>query len=236
MTAQAVHIDVHTHILPGMDDGASSVEESLRLLGELSRQGMTAVAVTPHFYADREHPAEFFARRQSSLSLLEKRPDLPITLLPGAEVCYYQGVSRTERLPEFAIGSTKLLLLEMPFYDWTPSVVGEVLSIQRDRNLKVIVAHIDRYFGTKSIKYMEALRQNGVLFQINASAFLDRRRRNEALHLLRDHTAQFVASDCHNMEIRPPRLDEAFAVIEKKLGSEVLQRLKADSEVCFGGR
>lgn len=236
LNVQADHVDIHTHILPNMDDGASSAEESLQLLGALSRQGVTAAAATPHFYADREHPSEFFARRQNSLSLLMNQLDFPITILSGAEVCYYPGISRTERLPEFAIGSTKLLLLEMPFYDWTASVVDEVLSIQRDRDLKAIVAHIDRYFGTKSIKYMEELRQNGILFQINASAFLDRRRRNEALRLLRDQTAQFVASDCHNMDSRPPRLDEAFAVIEKKLGSEYLQKLKENSEIYFGRR
>ena len=124
----------------------------------------------------------------------------------------------------------------MPFYDWTASVVNEVLSIQRDRNLKVIVAHIDRYFGTKSMAYIEELRQNGILFQINANAFLDRKRRNEALRLLRNQTAQFVASDCHSMELRPPRLDEAFAVIKKQLGSEFLRWLNENSKICFEGR
>lgn len=236
MMKEKCTVDIHAHILPQMDDGASSTEESLQLFSELKKQGFTVIAATPHFYADRENPSDFFDRRQNAMSLLVEKLDKGIKVLPGAEVCYYQGISRTERLPEFAIGSTKLLLLEMPFYDWTASVVNEVLSIQRDRKLKVIVAHIDRYFGTKSMAYIEELRQNGILFQINANAFLDRKRRKEALRLLRNQTAQFVASDCHSMELRPPRLDEAFAVIKKQLGSEFLRWLNENSKICFEGR
>ena len=229
-------VDIHTHILPGMDDGAASVEESLLLADELSKQGVRAVAATPHFYADREHPFEFFARRQNSLASLKEKLDFPVTILPGAEVCYYQGISRTEKLPDFAIDSTDLLLLEMPFDHWTTLTINEVFSIQRDRKLKVVIAHIDRYFGTKAMGFIEDMRQNGILFQINASAFVDRKRRNEALRLLGNRTVQFVASDCHNMESRPPRLDEAFSVIEKKLGSKSLQWLDENSKIYFEGR
>ncbi len=88
-------VDIHTHILPVMDDGASSVEESLQLASELSKQRITVIAATPHFYADRENPSDFFERRQKAVSLLAEKLDKSVTVLPGAEVCYYQGISRT---------------------------------------------------------------------------------------------------------------------------------------------
>ncbi|MDO4811169.1 MAG: capsular polysaccharide biosynthesis protein [Eubacteriales bacterium] len=218
-------IDIHTHVLPAMDDGCSTVEESLQLLSELSRQGVTAVAATPHFYADRENPSSFLTRRQKTLSALTEKLDFDLTLLPGAEVCYYQGVSRTEELPEFAIGSSELVLLEMPFYDWTPSVINEVFSIQRDRKLNVVIAHIDRYLSRKNMAHIESLLDFGVLFQINATAFLDKKKRSAALDLLKKKTVHFIASDCHNMTSRPPKLRDAYDVIEKKLGYKYLEWL-----------
>lgn len=230
MMEEKCTVDIHTHILPGMDDGASSPEESLQLAHELSRQGVTVVAATPHFYADRENPSDFFDRRQNAISLFSDKLDKSITVLPGAEVCYYQGISRTERLPDFVIGQTNLILLEMPFCDWTQSVINEVCSIQRDRKLQVVIAHIDRYMSKKNIKYIEYMLRLGITFQINASAFLDKKRRNTALNMLENRAVHFVASDCHNMTTRLPKLRDAYEVIEKKLESDALTWLCKQSK------
>ncbi len=235
MMEEKCTVDIHTHILPGMDDGASSPEESLQLAHELSRQGVTVVAATPHFYADRENPSDFFDRRQNAISLFSDKLDKRIKVLSGAEVCYYQGISRTQRLPDFVIGQTNLLLLEMPFCDWTKSVINEVCSIQRDRKLQVVIAHIDRYMSKKNIEYMEDMLRLGVLFQINASAFLDKKRRNEALNMLKNKKVHFVASDCHNMTSRSPKLAEAYGVIEKKLGHDYSEWLEEQSKIYFQG-
>lgn len=216
-------MDIHTHILPGMDDGASSVEESMQLLAELSNQGVKTVAVTPHFYADREAPEAFFERRQKSFSLLTGKLNSDVIVLPGAEVCYYQGISRTKELSEFTIGDTNLLLLEMPFCDWTASVINEVFSIQRDRKLQVVIAHIDRYFSRKNIEYIEEMVSFGIKLQINADAFLNRKCKWKVLNMLKMGYIHYIASDCHNMTSRPPRLTEAYAVIEKKLGKQYLE-------------
>ncbi len=233
MMEEKCTVDIHTHILPGMDDGASSPEESLQLAHELSRQGVTVVAATPHFYADRENPSDFFDRRQNAISLFSDKLDKRIKVLSGAEVCYYQGISRTQRLPDFVIGQTNLLLLEMPFCDWTKSVINEVCSIQRDRKLQVVIAHIDRYMSKKNIEYMEDMLRLGVLFQINASAFLDKKRKNTALNMLKNRTVHFVASDCHNMIARTPKLLDAYEIIEKKLGSDSLKWLCEQSKIYF---
>lgn len=236
MTAENGMVDIHAHILPCMDDGAASVQESLRLLEALSKQGITAVAATPHFYADRESPSEFFGRRQEAVSLLTATGETGVTVLTGAEVCYYQGISRTERLSEFAISQTGLLLLEMPFSDWTASVIKEVCSIQRDRGLQVVIAHIDRYFGVRGLSDgMEDMLRSGVFFQLNADALLDRKCRGAALGLLEDRVVHFVASDCHNMKTRAPRLNEAYSVIEKKLGRNAVDCLWEYSEKVLEG-
>ena len=227
--------DIHTHILPGMDDGASTVEESLMMLSELFRQGVTTVAATPHFYADRESPKDFFERRQEAFSRLEGKLNGDLTVLPGAEVRYYQGISGTTELPELTIGDTNLLLLEMPFGEWTPSVVNEVYSLQRDRKLQVVIAHIDRYFSRNNLKYTEGMRSFGIMFQLNADVFFDRKRKSTALKMLESKAVDFIASDCHNMTSRPPMLTEAYTVMEKKLGSDCKEWLLEQSEAYFRG-
>ncbi len=226
-------IDIHTHILPNMDDGPSSTEESLQLLAELSRQGTAAVVATPHFYAERETPQEFFNRRQKSVSLLADKLDGSITVLTGAEVLYYHGISRTESLSEFTLGSTNLLLLEMPFCDWTSSMVNEVYSIQRDRNLQVVIAHVDRYLTRKNKEYIEDMLDFEILFQINATAFLDKKQRAAALSMLKSRSVHFIASDCHNMMSRPPKLSDAYSVIEKRIGTEYVRYLNNNCGLYF---
>lgn len=225
--------DIHTHILPGTDDGSASPEESLRLLSALSAQGVTTVAATPHFYAEQDNPAAFFSRRQEALALLKSLPVPDIRILPGAEVLLYPGISRTEQLPRFAIGDTSLLLLEMPFSDWMASEVAEVVSIVRERKLQVVLAHIDRYLTRKNIRYLLELRQTDVLFQVNADAFLNRKTKKAALDLLADGMVQFIGSDCHNMTSRPPRLSEAYGVIEGKFGKRPLEWLAEQSAMYF---
>lgn len=233
MIAENELADIHTHILPGMDDGSSSVEESLQMLNSLREQGVSTVAVTPHFYADRDNPTEFLKRRQKAVSALKEKQEPGMTVIQGAEVCYYQGVSRTEELPEFTIGDTKLLLLEMPFCDWTDSIINEVYSIQRDRKLTVVMAHIDRYISRKNMKYISDLLYFGVLAQVNASAFIEKKRRKEALNMLQNRDVHFLGSDCHNMAVRPPRIREACDVIEDKLGHEYIRWFADYSKLYF---
>ena len=225
--------DIHTHILPGMDDGSASAEETLALLSSLSAQGVTTVAATPHFYAERDNPTDFFRRRQEAMETV-KGLELPdIRVLPGAEVLFYPGISRTEMLPEFAIGETGLLLVEMPFCSWNDSEVGEVVSIGRTRGLQVVLAHIDRYLTRKNTGYLTELMQNDVLFQVNADAFLDRRKKKAALGLFADGLVRFVGSDCHNMTSRPPKLSDAYRVISDEFGKGAIAWLADQSAMFF---
>ena len=138
-------IDIHTHILPGMDDGSGSLEESLAMAKESARQGVRLLAATPHFYATQEDPERFLQRREKSLALLESawQEGFP-TLLVGAEVRYFDGISRVEEVSWLTLDHTRILLLEMPFTSWSGRMVDEVLELQRSRGLQVLLAHVSR--------------------------------------------------------------------------------------------
>lgn len=222
-------IDLHSHILPEMDDGSKSPAESAALLQMLQQQGVTTVAATPHFYA-KETPEAFLKRRQEAvakLPLLEGGPEI----LLGAEVAYFSGMGSCEALIPLQIENSKLLLIEMPFQDWSENVVEDVCEIPVQLGLIPVLAHINRYTGKHQFpKYKDLLLQSGVLFQCNAEAFLSFGPRRWALDQLKKGYIHFLGSDCHNQDKRPPQLDRANDIITKKFGRIFLRQFYKDSE------
>lgn len=222
-------IDFHSHILPGIDDGSSSPEESIAMLGMEAEQGIAQVIVTPHFYARYDTPEHFLQQRAASCvqlkAALTGRGKLP-RIRVGAEVHYFSGISDSEVLSRLTIGRTNSLLLEMPSAPWSERMYREIEGIYEKQGILPVIAHVDRYirpFHTHGIpKRLEAL---PVLVQANASFFLDRSTRSMALRMLRKGQIHLLGSDCHNLASRQPNLGEAVAVIRKHLGEEALQRI-----------
>lgn len=212
-------IDIHSHILPGMDDGSSSLEESLSMARESARQGVRLLAATPHFYATQEDPNSFLWRREKSLALLESAwQDSFPTLLVGAEVRYFDGISRVEKIAHLTLDHTRILLLEMPFTSWSRRMVEEVVELQRSRGLQVLLAHVERYLKDQDGQVWETFRQNGVWMQCNANFFLRWQTKRKAQALFKKGEIQMLGSDTHNMDTRPPNLALARDALVKSLG------------------
>ena len=223
-------IDIHSHILPGMDDGSSSLEESLAMARESARQGVRLLAATPHFYATQEDPNSFLRRREKSLALLESawQEGFP-TLLVGAEVRYFDGISRVEKIAHLTLDHTRILLLEMPFTSWSSRMVDEVLELQRLRGLQVLLAHIERYLGDQKTGVWEQLRQSGVWTQCNANFFLRWQTKRKAQAMFKKGEIHMLGSDTHNMTTRPPNLAMARDALVKSLGQAVWRSFERQS-------
>ena len=223
-------IDIHTHILPGMDDGSGSLEESLAMAKESARQGVRLLAATPHFYATQEDPNSFLRRREKSLALLESAwQDSFPTLLVGAEVRYFDGISRVEKIAHLTLDHTRILLLEMPFTSWSRRMVEEVVELQRSRGLQVLLAHVERYMKNQDGQVWETFRQNGVWMQCNANFFLRWQTKRKAQALFKKGEIQMLGSDTHNMTSRPPNLALAREVLVKSLGQTVWRSFERQS-------
>ena len=223
-------IDIHTHILPGMDDGSSSLEESLSMARESARQGVRLLAATPHFYATQEDPNSFLRRREKSLALLESAwQDSFPTLLVGAEVRYFDGISRVEKIAHLTLDHTRILLLEMPFTSWSRRMVEEVVELQRSRGLQVLLAHVERYLKDQDGQVWETFRQNGVWMQCNANFFLRWQTKRKAQALFKKGEIQMLGSDTHNMTTRPPNLAMARDTLVKSLGQAVWRSFERQS-------
>lgn len=222
-------IDFHTHILPKVDDGSKSVQESLAMLKLEAEQGIGHVVATPHFYPSYDSPEAFLAKRSRAEAqlreALEKHPDLP-KLSIGAEVHYFSGISESDILQELTIGKNRCILIEMPQSVWTEGMYRELENIYLRQGLTPVIAHLDRYIRPfRTHKIPERLQELPVLVQANASFFLDRSTYRMAMRLLRENKIQLLGSDTHNLTNRAPNLGQAVARIEAALGSGIFAQI-----------
>lgn len=230
-------IDFHSHVLPGIDDGSASLEESIELLRKLYRQGISHVVATPHFYPRHDDPVSFHEKRREAEQLLreemEFHADMP-ELTVGAEVHFFPGISQSDVLEGLTIGENRCILIEMPGSPWAQNMYRELEEIHTRQGLIPIVAHVDRYMSPlRTHGIPDRLAELPVLVQANASFFLHGSTRPLALKLLRQDKIHLLGSDCHNLTTRPPLLGDAIEVIRQKLGEEVLEQIRGYQRDLF---
>ena len=226
--------DFHTHLLPKIDDGSKSLEETVKMLSKSAESGVTRVIATPHFNANRWSVEDFVKTRARVYKAVEEvlTPEMPEIRL-GAEVRYYEGISRLEDLRNLCIEGTNLLLLEMPVDKWSVFAKKELSELSCRGDLRLVLAHIDRYLGYQSIETFAELSGQGVLMQLNSEAFTSFFMRGKALKMLASGMVQFIGTDCHDLGRRSPNMDKALAVIEKKLGAGYVHELKKIGNSLF---
>jgi protein-tyrosine phosphatase len=216
-------VDVHAHILPGIDDGARDLEESESLLRASFRQGVRHIWATPHFNPGKDNPAVFLAQRAQAAALIcrQWQPDAMPAVYLGAEVYYFYGIGRCEAVRDLCLSGTEYILVEMPETEWTPDVVNDLLLLHYTLGLKPIIAHVERCIFRQSKKVSRQLVEEGILFQSNAR-FLGNTEEHsrEIKTLLKEDMVDLIASDCHNMRTRKPNLPAGLQGLEEMAGSE----------------
>lgn len=227
-------LDFHSHILPMMDDGSKSIEQSVKMLKMSYQQGVSHLVLSPHFYPEREKPEDFFHRRNDCLRNFAKHIDFSDRpkLFVGAEVAYYQGMSHSDIIDRLSIVGTNYIMIEMPFMEWNERIVQDIINIGTQHNLYPILAHIDRYYKG-NMKYLKDMYQHGVMFQVNAEAFEHFSTRRAMLKLINDDMVQFLGSDCHNTENRKPNMKSAYDCIVGKFGEEKIDFIDSNGRFAL---
>ncbi|MCD7843138.1 MAG: hypothetical protein LUG17_00740 [Clostridiales bacterium] len=230
------YYDLHSHILPKMDDGSRSPDESVQMLRLSREQGVAGMMATSHYYP-REPVEQFLSRRQRSYEMLcealsQAQDPLPEVCL-GAEVAYHSGLIYEERLASLCMGNSRYLLLELPFSRWEPSVLRDVQALRRVQGVVPIIAHVERYWKIQDSKTMSKLLEMDVLIQMNGEAYLDPHSRRLAKKLLKGGVIQVMGSDCHNMDRRPPNLGPALQDLGKGKLAEQREDILWQSEKIF---
>lgn len=220
-------IDIHTHILPGLDDGSSSIEESEKMLCMLSEQGVDTVVATPHFYIDNTKVEDFLELRCTCAEKLIKAVDEATRpqIVLGAEVQFFPEIYTMDNVEKLCIGGTKYMLVEMPFESWSGYTYKALGKLYTARGIMPIIAHVERYLEFQEQSDTDVLRKLkdvNALIQINSSFLTDRTTKRRALKLVKKDLINFMGSDCHNMTTRMPIIEQGYRTIFKKLGEDGL--------------
>lgn len=213
-------IDYHSHFLPKMDDGPGSVSESLEMLRESFRQGVDVMVSTSHFYADEEDPKTFVARRNEAFlrlrdAMLSEAEVFP-TIVLGAEVLYFPGISQASDINLLAIGCKSTILVEPPMAPWTDAMLDEIDELGQNLRARPVIAHVDRFMNLlRDKRLIDRVLERNMLVQVNASYFLNPKTTKSAVRNLKNGKIHLIGSDCHNLFTRCPNLGQVRALMKK---------------------
>ncbi|WP_068776160.1 tyrosine-protein phosphatase [Paenibacillus sp. FJAT-26967] len=227
-------IDLHCHILPGLDDGAPDLAASVEMAQQAVGAGISRVVATPHHGGayNNEAPAVIGA-----VELLQHELDsrgIPLAVLPGHEVRISDSLLGDLAAGKLCtLGGSRYLLLELPA-GRVPAGFGELLHELGVCGIVPILAHPER--SSEIQREPERLREwieGGLLLQVTAGAVtgaFGRRMQAFALRLCRTNAAHFLASDAHDVSARKWQLAEAYASIARKLSPDLVGTFRANAE------
>lgn len=214
-------IDLHSHILPGIDDGPTTIEESLELARTALLLGTTQIAATPHIDAhfglgpsDRDEP---LAAVRAAL----EAEGIPLTVIRGAEIALERYLDLTDDdLRELRLGDGEFLLLEAPL-STAAGAFDRFLAGLLGRGVRMLIAHPERCpeFQRRPEKLADLVRA-GALAQVTAASLSGRFGspvQDAALHLLAEGLVHDIASDAHSATRRRPGLREGLEAAEQEL-------------------
>lgn len=211
---------------------------SLDMLRIMKEQNINTVVATPHFYADENRIDDFLNNREKAYSSIKAEIEkIGINIKLGAEVTYFQGISKADEIKKLTTEGTSILLLELPFDKWGESVIEEVYYLVHKRKFTVLLAHLDRYISiSENKKYIKKLIKMPLVVQMNAGSFLDNKRKKKTVSLIKKCDKIVLGSDCHNLTSRKPNLLDCRNIIIGDLGEKTILNIdKYGEEILFNG-
>lgn len=230
-------IDFHSHVLPGIDDGSSSLSMSKKIMEETRRQKVKKMVASPHFYPDSMSLDNFLRNREEAAKeiLSVWNEETCPTLYLGAEVAYYDGISKSSFLEELTIKGTNTLMIEMPFHKWSRNEISEIINIALTGNFNIILAHIERYLDWQETDTLKRLLDAGVYIQSNAENFIEMETQKKALSMLKKGEIHILGSDTHNTSTRPQTIEKAKSIIKEELGEDTIREMLYLSKTLLDG-
>lgn len=222
-------IDIHSHILPGLDDGAQDIFDTLEMIELAAKSGITAMIATPHCNIPRGYKNYFGDEYKETVLKVRKAvrdENLPVKILPGSEV---MGTSEVPNLLKqgklMTLNQSRYLLMEFMF-DEDPELVNWILDEVRSLKVIPVIAHAERYkFVQNDPNLVYEWRSKGYPIQINKGSFRGKfgRMEKELAYLLMDHhLVSVIASDAHSPYIRTPNMRRVYEELARVYPDEYL--------------
>jgi protein-tyrosine phosphatase len=211
-------IDLHSHILRGIDDGARTLEDSLEIARAAVSDGITVIAGTPHVRDDWPTDASVMEHCVAELRAQLEETGIPLDVRPGGEIA----MEWLERLPaeelrRFGLGGNpRYLLVETPYYGWPLGLANALFSLSAS-GITPVLAHPERNAEVQlKPERLAPLVQSGVLIQVTAASVdgrIGRRAQECGLTLVEQGLAHLFASDAHHASVRAVGMAEAAGVV-----------------------
>lgn len=228
-------IDFHSHILPGIDDGAKDISESIRILDLMEQDDVDIIVATPHFYPHNKSVESFVSSRSEAFEHLKKnvKPSHPKILL-GAEVLYTSKLLDEPNIDALKIQGTDFLLLELPYIHFTQSIYDGVNAIAGMKNVKIILAHVERYLAFNTYQEVfELFDEANVIGQMNCQSLIGMKSRKRCLELIKNGCVSILGTDYHRIERNDALLGDGLHILDKKLKKYELENIYKASEMVL---
>ena len=222
-------VDIHCHVLPGVDDGAETIAESLEMLKKASEGGVKAVVATPHLLRGM-YETEFSVREQMTADLQKAADEKGIDIQVKSGVEYYlspQILEETDKLKELTINNNgKYILVELPMPIVPPGVADIIFGLKL-HGITPILAHPERNSRIcQNPDILFGLVEKGLITQVNSGSILGKYGREIkkcAEILLTNNLSHVIASDMHSAS--SDTMDKAMPLVEKLLDEKRTTRL-----------
>jgi len=223
-------IDIHTHILPAIDDGAPDIEAALDMARMAVADGIHQMIATPHNsdWEEKEQREGMFERLHR-LQVAVEDANIALKLYLGSEIHITPDVAQRIKLGHsLPLNGSRYILLELPFFVFPP-YLDQVLFELALEGVVPILAHAERYSAVQEkIALIPPLVERGVLVQVTSGSLggtFGKEAKRTAITLLQRKLAHIIASDAHNIDHRPPLLSEAVTVAAEYVGREQAVRM-----------
>lgn len=230
-------IDLHCHLLHGIDDGPDTLEQSLELCRIAVAEGTTHAVVTPHIHPGRwENTRESIEQKHQSLKAMLAEQNIPLQLGFAGEVRLSDQIMQQiadDEIPFYGeVDGYRIMLLEFPHGHIIPGSIKLVEWLLK-RNIRPLIAHPERNKQVmKDIGHIQPFIDAGCWLQLTAGSLtggFGANAQGVAWQLLQDDVVKVVASDGHNAKTRPPSMKQAFARIGQEYGDERAFHLMLDA-------
>ncbi len=217
--------DIHTHVLPGLDDGSADIGISTKMIEQMRLQGVTDVCLTPHFYPQNMPVSRFVQKRDECISRVQQLFDSAgITVHPAAEVRLSQNLFFNESINDLCIDGKSYLLLELPF---TPISVTEIeKSINHlfaNYSVTPIIVHPERQNYIFNLTALTAFADMGCLVQFDSGSLKNIFIRQKLIRFICDDLIQLVGSDCHGSVKRTPDMISINKYLDEQTVSKLFE-------------
>lgn len=223
-------IDLHCHLLPGIDDGPKDPATTLAMAELALKDGIRTMAATHHYEEDQPVQAYLaqIGQEMQSIQVLLELNCLPLQVVTGAEVMLSPFLCTIEALPQLCIHNSRYLLVELPMAE-IPHYTEDALYALRLKGFIPILAHPERNWAIlQNPNRLIPLLQLGILTQINSGSITGRFGKMVlkcARILLKHNMAHLLASDGHSPRSRPPVMGEAKAILTRWMGPEAAKAM-----------